>query len=416
MGLYAEIVDHDEMFRDMDGKIVFANDFKLNNLEEKEEFNRVLYSHYKDADAIEASVSCECGHCTEALKLGIDCEVCGTEIVRSANRPIRPSMWIRAPEMVTSLVSPELWIMLSGYLTKKDFDFLEFLTNTNYKYDPEEIGSVETRKKLDRLLVRNFPRGLNHFVENFDEIFAFLLSANIIGLHKNDMARFVEQNKAKLFPKHLPIPSKLCFVVESTTSGIYIDKPIGAAIDAALTMAGIDSAAIPLKSIAVQNNTARALKLLAIFHENYDKQRIARKPGLIRRHVLGGRLNLTARAVITSISEPHEYDELHVPWGIGCQLLKYHIINKLKVKHQMSAREALNYVYANTLKYDALLDEIFKELIAEAKYKGIAVILARNPTLQRGSTQCLFITQIMSDINDKSIRLSSLVLRAPNAD
>lgn len=414
MGLYAEVVNHDELFNEMEGKIVFANDFKLNNKDDKEEFNRVLYSHYKDADAIEASVSCDCGHSTEAFKLGIDCEVCGTEIIRSTNRPIRPSMWVRTPEHVVSLISPELWIMLSGYMTKKDFCFLEFLTNTSYKYDMDLIGSAETRKKLDRLLIRNFPRGLNHFIENFDEVFTFLLTSNIISLHKNDMLRFVNANKQNLFPKYLPIPSKLCFVVESTTSGIYIDKPIGAAVDAALTMAGIESASVPLKPIAVQNNTARALKLLAIFHENYDKERIARKPGLIRRHVLGGRLNLTARAVITSISEPHDYDELHIPWGLAAQLFKYHLINKLKHKHKMTAREAISYVYANTLKFDPLLDTLFKELISESKYKGVVCLFARNPTLQRGSTQCLFITKVTSDINDKSIRLSVLVLRGPN--
>ena len=416
MGLYTEVRNHDEMLRDTPGKIIYANDFKLNNLEEKEEFNRVLYSHYVDADAIEASVSCDCGHSTEAFKLGIDCDVCGSEIVRSANRAIRPSMWVRTPPGVTSLISPELWIMLSGFMTKKDFDFLEFLTNTNYKYEYDTIGSAETRKKLDRLLARNFPRGLNNFIENFDDIFQFLLTSNIINLHKNDMSRFVQQNKHNLFPQVLPIPTKLCFVVESTTSGIYIDKPIGAAIDAALTFAGIESAAIPLSSIQIQNNTARALKLLGIFHENYPKHRIARKPGLVRRHILGGRLNLTSRAVITSISEPHAYDELYIPWGLACQLLKYHIINKLKRKHRMTAREAVTYVYSNTLNYDPLLDEIFKELIAESKYGKLMCLFGRNPTLQRGSIQCLGISKVMTDVNDKSIRISCLILRAPNAD
>ncbi|AEH03481.1 RNA polymerase beta subunit [Pseudomonas phage PhiPA3] len=416
MGLYAAIVNHDEMLANATGKIVFANDFNTSNAEQKEEFTRHLYSHYQDADAIENSASCECEHITDAHKLGVICEVCGTPVVSTSNRPIVPSMWVRAPEGVVSLVSPELWIMLSGYMTMKEFDFLEYLTNTGYSYDYDTISSKETKKKLDKLLQRGFTRGLNHFIENFDEIFQFLLDANIINNNKGEMYAFVQQNKHKLFPKNLPIPSKLCFVVESTTSGTYIDKPIAAAIDAVLTISSIGSSPIELKSIVVQNRVARFLKLNATFHENYDKQRIAQKQGLIRRHVLGGRLNLTARAVITSISSPHDYDELHIPWGVGCQLLKYHLVNKLKRKFRMTTRDAMSYIYSKVLAYDPMLDSLFKEIIAESKYKGLAAVFHRNPTLQRGSTQQFFITKVKSDIRDNSISMSVLCLKAPNAD
>ncbi|QBX32207.1 putative DNA-directed RNA polymerase subunit beta [Pseudomonas phage PA1C] len=404
------------MLANQRGKVVFANDFNTSNAEQKEEFQRYLFSHYQDADAIENSASCDCEHITEAYKLGVICDNCGTPVVSTSNRPIVPSMWIRAPEGVDRLVSPELWIMLSGYMSMKEFDFLEYLTNTQYQYDYDTISSKETKRKLDKLLARQFPRGLNNFVQNFDTIFQFLLDSSIINTNKGEMAAFVNQNKEHLFPKNIPIPTKLCFVVESTTSGVYIDKPIGAAIDAVLTISSIGSSAIPLKPITVQNRVARALKLLAIFHENYDKQRIAQKPGLVRRHVLGGRLNLTARAVITSISDPHDYDELHIPWGVGCQLLKYHLINKLKRKFRMTTRQANSFIYENVLKYNEVIDQLFKEIIAESKYKGLPCVFHRNPTLQRGSTQQFFITVIKNDIRDNSISMSVLCLKAPNAD
>ena len=105
MGLHAQIVDHDIMLSEQVGKVVFANDFNTSNLEEKEEFGRYLYSHYQDAEAIENSAACDCGAITEAHKLGIVCNTCGTKVVSTSNRPIVPSMWIRAPEGVDRLVS-----------------------------------------------------------------------------------------------------------------------------------------------------------------------------------------------------------------------------------------------------------------------------------------------------------------------
>jgi hypothetical protein len=417
MGVYAEVVDHDEMLAAHTGKIVFANDFNTSNADDKEEFNRALYSHYEDADAIENSASCECEHLDTAHQIGVICEICNTPVVSTSNRPIVPSMWIRAPEGVLSLISPELLIMLSGHMSGKEFDFLAYFMDASYQFDLDAISSKETARKANRLMQRSFDRGLNNFIMNFDDIMRFCMESNIISLGKQEFAQFLFQNKAHLFPQVIPVPSKLCFVVESTTSGVYIDKPIGAAIDAALTMGTIKHSPIPLKTITVQNRTAKALLLMATFHENYDKQRIAQKPGLARRHVLGGRLNFTARAVITSISGIHWYDELHIPWGVACQLFKYHLINKLTgPRYDMTTQEALGFIYSNVLQYNPVLDALFKELIEEAPNKGPACTFHRNPTLQRGSTQQFFITRVKDNINDNSISMSVLVLKAPNAD
>ncbi|MFO5520891.1 hypothetical protein ACLBP3_30230, partial [Klebsiella pneumoniae] len=75
-------------------------------------------------------------------------------------------------------------------------------------------------------------------------------------------------------------------------------------------------------------------------------------------HMFGARLNATARAVITSISDPHDYDELHIPWGVGCQLLKYHLTNKLKAKFNMTTREAFSFVYENVLQYNQIIADL----------------------------------------------------------
>ncbi|MFO5842486.1 hypothetical protein ACLBPJ_29470, partial [Klebsiella pneumoniae] len=81
------------------------------------------------------------------------------------------------------------------------------------------------------------------------------LYSDVTSNNKSEFAQFVAQNKDKLFPKYLPVPSKLCSVAETTTSGTYLDKPIEAAIDATLTFASIDASSVPLSPIKAQNST-----------------------------------------------------------------------------------------------------------------------------------------------------------------
>jgi hypothetical protein len=377
MGVHLELVDHDKEYASLTYDPVLVNDFNTANVEEKEEFDRHLYSHYQDSDSIEESASCDCRRTTGVYRMGVTCAYCGTQVVGTSDRAITPSMWIKAPEGVRSLINPQVWIMLENAMSAKEFNFLEFLTNTSYRYDKDTVTSKETKRKLERLLERNFPRGLNNFIDNFDEIMKFLFQANIIDTNKGELSRFVEENRDRFFPQYLPIPSKICFVVESTTSGVYIDKPLGMAIDAVLTIASLRSSGFPLKDQVVQNRVVKAIKSLAMFHETYGRVRLAKKPGLFRRHVFGSRLHFTARGVITSISDPHDYDELHIPWGIATQLLKYHIVNKL-LKRGKNVTDALSFVYSNVLRYNEELDAIFKELIAEAPEKGIPVTFHRN--------------------------------------
>lgn len=414
MGVYSELVDFDDEHSKLE-HVVYANDFNTSTEEGLEAFNNTVYTHHQNTDIIEESASCSCGKLNDAALIGVVCDVCATPVTYVSISPVVPSLWLRCPKGVAGLIIPDFWIMLSKYLTAREVDFLKYLTDTSYKIKSEQITSKETRKKFDRLNAKNPPRGLNNFIEQFDTVFQILLDCGFINVERRELVQFVQENRNKLFPKYLPFPSKLFFVVESTTSGIYIDDPTAPAIDAALTFANIENAPIPFKPEKLQNTVAHALQQMAKFHEDYDKDRLEPKPGLVRRHVLGGRLNLTGRAVITSLSEPHIFDELHIPWGTACQLLKYHLANILTNRHGMTVKEALSYIYGHVFVYSELLDGLFKELINKSKYKGLVCSLHRNPTLQRGSTQRFRITRIKTDLLDNSYSMSVLTLRGPNS-
>lgn len=380
MGIHLELVDFDEQFARSITTPVVVNDYNVAIPEEKEALDRLLYTHYKDTDVIDEAASCDCGDLTGVYNVGLICPVCNTPVQGTTDKPIESILWIRAPEGVPALINPQVWTILANALRTKELSFLEYLTNTNNKLDPEQIMSKETRRKVQRLLAQNLPTGYNNFINHFDEIMAFLFEANIIDstkANKGELWQFLQQNRHKLFPKHLPIPSRVVFVVESTTTGIYIDKPITLAMDAILSITSLRASQQPLPSHVVQNRVMGAIKELANFYNTYVMKRLGGKPGLFRRHVFGSRLNFTARGVISSLSDPHDFKEIHIPWSMGVQLLKYHIINKL-LKRGYGANEALEFVYSNVLRYNAEMDAILKEIIAEAPGGHLSVVLQRN--------------------------------------
>lgn len=416
MGIHATMVDFDDWYHSLPFQPPLVNDFNTSIPEQNEAFKKLLYTHYKDAEVIETMASCHCGKLNEVHRKDVICDVCKTPVQINNEKPIIPSMWIKAPVGVEALVSPELWIMLDSALSTKEINFLDYLTSTDYSVVFEKIASKDTRKKCDKLLAGNIPRGYNNFIRNFDSVIDFLFASNIIDKNKGELLQFIRENRPFFFPKHIPIPSKICFVAESTTSGVYIDEPLALGEDAAKTITSIYSSSSRQTQAMIENKVAKAMKNNARFHEIYDRTRVAKKSGLMRKHTLGGRLDWTGRGVITSIPTPHRYNELHTPWGLSVQLLKYDIINKL-VRRGWGHIDALDHVYASVLNPNPLIEEILAELIAEANGGlGISCIFGRNPTLQRGSIQFLYISKVKTNVHDCTISMSAIVLRAPNAD
>ena len=188
-----------------------------------------------------------------------------------------------------------------------------------------------------------------------------------------------------------------------------------AAIDAVRTISSIKSSATPLSMRSVETRVVNAISKLAMFYRNFSQKTLGRKPGLFRKHVFGGRAHFTARAVISSLSDAHHYEELHTPWGMSVALLKLHLTNKM-LKMGMTPLEVERHLSEHTLKYSPLLDQLFQELIAESPYRGLPVIFQRNPSLHRGSAQRLYITKVKTDPMITTISFSVLTLKSCNAD
>ena len=132
--------------------------------------------------------------------------------------------------------------------------------------------------------------------------------------------------------------------------------------------------------------------------------------------MFGTRVHFSSRAVISSNTGVHKYDELWIGWGHGVTMLGLHLTNKLMRQHGMSPNQAEALLKEYTAKYHPLLDQLFQELINESRDKGLWCIFERNPSLSRASTQRMKITRIKTDPNDPTITLSILAVKGFNAD
>lgn len=413
-GVYLRLVDLNQVFNDLSEPPIIVNDFDLNSIEEKDRLNDMLYTRY-EGDTLDTLPSCDCGHIKGQYNIGVKCGRCLTEVEVVTERTLNSVLWIAAPEGVISLINPELYIILSTKMNYAGGNLLEWICNTSCKL------KTDPKRFCEKYINAGFKRGLNYFITHFDEIIEFLFKIKALNKtsaksDKDTLKLFIDENKHLFFPKYLPVPSKLGFITENTPMGTFADTNMALAIDAIRTITSIKGGLAGTTQIVRENRAAKAIKLLSDYYFSFFKESLSAKHGWFRKHIFGSRVHFSFRAVISSISDNHRYDELHLPWALSVALFKAHLTNKLMRKYRMTPNECIEFLYANTNNFHPILDEIFKELIAESPDKSIPVILQRNPTLVRLSAQHLNVTKIKSDPSDNTISMSVLVLKGPNAD
>ena len=209
---------------------------------------------------------------------------------------------------------------------------------------------------------------------------------------------------------------------KQTATGKYAEiEKIGTAIDAVNTICSLKSR-LELPSPQVEENAAvKAILNLVDFYGRQIKEVQGKKEGFWRKLIFGTRMPFSGRAVITSLTEVHDYDELHIPWGLFIVMYRFHIENKL-YKRGYTPNQAKGFISRCIREWNPEMREIIDELIEESPYathsgkKGLPVIFNRNPSLLLSSIQHFLLTEIKNDVTDNSISMSVLVLSGMNAD
>lgn len=468
MGIYAELIDLEKTFNDIRGaKPTIVNTLINQTTDQKKSINETLYT--TNGDIYNNVPQCQCGEKKGKYRIGVLCNNCHTHVQEPIDEFLESLVWIAKPINIEPLINPQVWLMLRTFFSlgqRSTFDLMSYLTNNRLKINPDESANV---RRIIALLKQQkmHKRGYNHFVRNFDWYMEFLFTCDVYKKKSADidpLYYFIMNNKDKVFTNHIPVPNKSLLIIEEDQSGIYVDKSLTLALDGIRLMTGIDifteddpvdseyqdaddeveAEKAYLKELNAltsnvvltpekmkeeqqalerrkrnfdkkrQNKVSKALGILSTYYGTIYKDLFSPKSGIFRKHVYGTRVDYSFRTVISSLSGPHRYDEIHIPWAVGVNVLYNHITSKL-LKKGWSPNETYSFINKYNLEYNEDLDAVMKELIQEAGPKGIPVLMNRNPSLGRGSIQRVYISKIKSNPEDVTTSISLLVVTEPNA-
>lgn len=427
MGVSLKLVNHDEHFLRYSGPhTIIVNDFEESSEKQKEFLNKLIYTTYA-GDVLSNLPQCDCGevvgehNARDEYRAGTICPNCGTECVSRVDQPLVPLVYLRVPRRpdgtpLGAMINPIVWLMLRKKFTTGSFEVIRWMCDSSYSPAVKEPPVLAVIQRLMR--ESGIKRGLDSFVENFDSLMDILFSLKayrIKGKKINNLYKLIKEQRHCIFSEHLPVPNRALLVIEEGHLGTYVDPIITGAIDAVRSLVGIDTD-LSVHSVKVKENRAiKAISQLADYYEGVFKNTLAKKPGIFRKHVFGSRAHFSFRGVISSLTDKHDYDEVHSSWGIGVSVMRLHLMNKL-IRRGFTPNTALAFLNEHSQKYHSLLDELFQLLIAECPYKGIPIILQRNPSLERASAQALFITKFKTAVEDPTISISILAVKGWNAD
>lgn len=410
MAVYQELVDFNEVFKYLRKPPIIVNDLPSDTKEAKAYISSVITSEFTQ-DMISLLPSCSCGETKGEFNVGVICDICNTEVINKVEDDIEPMVWFRKPEGTISLINPMILMLLSRRFTKSGYNIIQWICDTTYR------AKVKQPPVLHKLIELGIPRGLNNFISNFDKIMGVLFSLREFGYRNNvvtPLEVLIAENRNKIFSDYIPFPNKSLLVIEKTNTGIYIDNMIIEGVDTIESLISIDKDFYDQNPKVKENRTAKALFKLCRFYELFFASTGA-KEGHFRRHFFGTRTNFSFRCVVTSITGPHRYDEIEVPWCVGITVFRPHIVNKL-LRRGFELNSIIGHIYGHINKYSPILDEVLHELLAESPDKGIYVLFNRNPTLLSGSIIRVKITKFKTNPSDNTIGLSILAVKSLNLD
>lgn len=461
MGVHLELEDYNELFRSVTSDPIIVNRL-LDTLEdERKNFDENFFVTYTDTDLMDTIPKCPCGvtrgqHHVDRRGKGTICKKCKQAVRPVLDKPLEPIIWVEKPEGVDALINPQAWRVLSDFYSlsnnsNQKLNIIKYLTNTDYRPNRQHHG-----RWMDMMEDMGIKRGLNNFFWNFDEIIGKISTIPQFTSTKDKkeklrrMQIFIAMYRNRIFADQIPIHNKTILVIENTKFGTYMDVTLKTIIDAVRNIAGIDS---EIKGYSIEQKENRSSKLsesLSDFGSDYERNFIAGKPGLVRKHVYATRCWFSFRAVINSLTEPHHHDELHLPWALAVTTFRIHLMGKL-LKRGFGHNDAAYYLNAHTHVFSDLLDELFDEMLEESPYelsptieasivngkleankledgrydvrdtkyrsrRGIPCIFGRNPSMYRTSIQRMFITKIKKDPKIFSISYPIISVAGPNAD
>ena len=363
-------------------------------------------SDWQDDNAFAERYSCQCHNLIGKLFLGRRCKKCGTK-VKFVDVDLKIFAWLK----ITSpfyLIQPLMYKKLDSFFGKNVLNniinFQKKMTLDGYYTQPDDVD-------LDKNPFYGI--GMIEFHDRFDEILDYYKKKK-----KNKAAMYysnIMENREKIFTTSVPIYSAVLrqvFFTDEDYSYTKIDKDFNAMygnickINEEPEVNSRNLAKINKNLYKAQNNLNDAFEL--IFTSINEKE------GLIRRNILGGRVNFSARNVIIPDPTLRSY-QIRLPYVCFIELYKEEIINLLVKLTGVSYNMAVEEWFNAYREFDAKVYSVMEYILEHTK-RGCRCLLNRNPTINFGSFLCMQVVSVKKDYDDLSCSLPIGCLSSMNAD
>lgn len=378
-----KILNLDELFSTTPNAITI-NQYLLNRT--KEETIEILCDISNDRE--DTVASCDCGKISGNYYDGTYCRQCSTHCQQNLFGKIKNDMWLSIPVSIKKVLNPQIYLMLARWM-----------------------GTVKRKSIIELIIDRNEPRelikgtpfyagmGFNWFYENFDQLVTFFASKKKGG--DSFMIDLLNNAGDAIWCTKLPMMSKLIQPITTAQNSRYADPDIKSLIKAIFTM-GSMMLAEQIMHFNEKKIDCAFITVYLGFIEYVSKiisEKLPKKPSILRKHVFGSRYHCTGRSVAIPIIQPHEHDDIYLPWKLGIMMYKYHIITHLTKRYNVPLTEAYGKVTRALTKYDFDIDVIMQQLIGECPYKGLPILVNRNPSLRIAAIQLLYVVKIKPSLS-----------------
>jgi hypothetical protein len=401
-----ELVDFEEIFHnDAHAKVIPCTEGLTSNTQ----VAQYIKDAFTDGSHMSFKASCDCGKVTGNFFIGTRCSECNSEVKSKFIDDLSYNLWIPLPSFAPPILQPIAYNVIKRWLgTVNGCSVLSTLLGGDGEL-PED-------------LLKWYKPGWHGFHNDFDRVMQYFLTeykplqrASSAARNEN-IPEFLTKYRTVLFTTKIPILNSTLHLMTRNGDLHYLDPSAKQIVE---LIKNVSVAEYQYShGVKPENYINDSLADIYEIYQDYIMKvlrlRLVGSPakrGFIRQVAAGFRSSWSFRGVITPICELHDGDELHIPWKIAVVCLKIEILNLLMSRQGLTLDAALRKQGNAELQYDKDIADILEVLIAECPYKGLPVLFDRNPSMQLGAIQLLFVTKVLPDSN--SIGLSPLILTAP---
>lgn len=359
---------------------------------------------WSDDNAFAERYKCACGTLMGKLYEGETCPYCKTK-VQFVDIDLNKYAWYVLLHDYY-IIQPAMFKKLESFIGKRNLaEIVEF------KYVMDRDGYFKAPEEQDKKKPY-YGIGMYQFCKQFDDIMEYYKSKR---KNKLDVYENIMQNKEKVFTQYIPVYSAILrpvFLSDEDYSYTKIDRKYNSLYGNILNLNKEAKMTVATEEKINKNLFKAQMKLNEIYKLIFDN--MDQKDGWIRENILGGRINFSARNVITPDTSLRA-DQIRLPYLTFLMLYQAEIINLMVKINGVSFTTATNEWNLAQTQFNPKVYEIMKYIIKHTKHK-VKVLVNRNPTINFGSIMAVNVIDIKQDFDDLSMSLSAQVLTPFNAD